>query len=160
MALIAWGLAIAIAAIYSTNMTLMLRPEVWQEMYSRTAAGNHLPPHDPTLLPRWSFMVVGGLTGAGLWMIWLAGRPNIEVKVRTSMFSGYRVELKNIIPDCACAGEDDHMIIYITDKARTDEVRNYISSKTGINHAAFSVKHITEIPKNSSGKTIYSKLEI
>jgi len=68
--------------------------------------------------------------------------------------------LKNIIPECACTGIDDKMFIFITDKNRTKEVRNYISSKTGINSNAFEIHIIKEIPKNSSGKTIYSKLNI
>jgi acyl-coenzyme A synthetase/AMP-(fatty) acid ligase len=68
--------------------------------------------------------------------------------------------LGNIISECACTGEDDHMIIYITDNTRSDEVRNYISLKTGINNIAFSIKHVAEIPKNSAGKTIFSKLDI
>lgn len=68
--------------------------------------------------------------------------------------------LENIIPDCACTGEDDHMIIYITDKTRIAEIQNYISVKTGINKAVFSIRHCAEIPKNSAGKTIYSELNI
>ena len=80
--LLAWLLAGAIAKIYSTNMTLMIRPEVWQQMYSTTATGTHLPPADPTLLPRWLFMLTGGLWVAGLWMIWLAGRRVFETPVR------------------------------------------------------------------------------
>jgi acyl-coenzyme A synthetase/AMP-(fatty) acid ligase len=68
--------------------------------------------------------------------------------------------LKNLMHDCACTGIDDKMVIYITDEDRLDEVKKYISTKTGINHSAFVVKHIEAIPKNSSGKTIYSKLEI
>ena len=82
LGLFAWLLAIAIAKIYSTNMTLMLRPEVWSEMYSKSAFGLHLPPSDPTLIPRWLFMITGGLTITGLWMIWLSGRKNISDKVR------------------------------------------------------------------------------
>ncbi len=78
----AWLLAGAIAKIYSTNMTLMLRPEVWAGMYSQSAVGLRLPPHDPTLLPRWGFMLAGGLTVAGLWMLWLAGRNSLEAPVR------------------------------------------------------------------------------
>lgn len=66
--------------------------------------------------------------------------------------------LKSIIPECACSGEDDQMKIYITDKTRTDEVRVFISTKMGIHHSAFIIKHIESIPKNSSGKTIYSNL--
>ncbi len=66
--------------------------------------------------------------------------------------------LKSYIPDCACTGEDDHLKIFITDSERENEVRNFISAKTGIHHSAFSVRYIAEIPKNPSGKTIYSIL--
>lgn len=66
--------------------------------------------------------------------------------------------IKSLLSDCACVGEDDHMQIYITDSTRTNEVRDFISSKTGIHHSAFTIKHIDVIPKNSSGKTIYTKL--
>ena len=66
--------------------------------------------------------------------------------------------IKNIIPDCASVGQDDDMIVYITEKNRVDEVKNYLCQKTGINPRAFTIRYISEIPKNSSGKTLYSKL--
>jgi hypothetical protein len=81
--LLAWLIAGSIAKIYSTNMTLMLRPEVWQPMYSTSASGTHLPPYDPTLMLRWLFMMTGGLWVAGLWMIWLAGRKSFDGPVRS-----------------------------------------------------------------------------
>ncbi len=80
--LLAWLLAGAIAKIYVTNMTLMLRPEVWGQMYATTAHGSQLPPHDPTAFPRWLFMVSGGFWVSGIWMIWLAGRRVFEDPVR------------------------------------------------------------------------------
>ena len=67
--------------------------------------------------------------------------------------------IKNVISDCACAGQDDKMVIYITDKNKLEKIQKYIAEKTSINSRAFMVKCIPEIPKNSSGKTIYSKLE-
>ncbi len=70
----AWLLAGCIARLLSTNMTLMLRPEVWRGMYSASAMGAFLPPHDPTLEPRWLLMMAGGLFIAGLWLLYLAGR--------------------------------------------------------------------------------------
>ena len=79
---LAYLLAACIARIYSTNMTLMLRPEVWQAMYSASATGIQLPPYDPTLTPRWLFMMTGGFWVAGLWMLWMAGRKTIEDPVR------------------------------------------------------------------------------
>ncbi|WCJ59914.1 hypothetical protein NXS98_01975 [Fontisphaera persica] len=81
-ALLAWLMAGMIAKIYSTNMTLMLRPDVWTSMYSASAHGTLLPPHDPTLLPRWLYMLTGGLAVAGLWMIWLAANRNIAEEAR------------------------------------------------------------------------------
>jgi hypothetical protein len=72
--LIAWLTAGSISRLLSTNMTLMLRPEVWRDMYSASATGWFLPPVDPTLEPRWLMMLAGGLFMAGLWMVFLAGR--------------------------------------------------------------------------------------
>jgi hypothetical protein len=72
--LIAWLTAGSIARLLSTNMTLMLRPEVWRDMYSASATGRFLPPPDPTLEPRWLMMLAGGLFVAGLWLVYLAGR--------------------------------------------------------------------------------------
>jgi hypothetical protein len=74
MGLLAWLLAGSIAKIYTSNMTLMLRPEVWQAMYSSSAAGVHFPTGDPTLFPRWLFMMSGGLVMGALWMLYLSGR--------------------------------------------------------------------------------------
>jgi hypothetical protein len=70
----AWLLAGFIARLLSANMTLMLRPEVWQQMYSASGAGAYLPTGDPTLTPRWLLMLAGGLFIGGLWLVYLSGR--------------------------------------------------------------------------------------
>jgi hypothetical protein len=82
LGLLAWLLIASIAKIYTTNMTLMLRPEVWIQMYGASPVGAHLPPHDPTVMPRWLFMMAGGLVFAGLWMLWLASRQSLETPVQ------------------------------------------------------------------------------
>jgi hypothetical protein len=74
LGLSAWLLAGFIGRLLSTNMTLMLRPEVWRQMYSASSAGAYLPTGDPTLTPRWLMMMAGGLFVGGLWMVYLAGR--------------------------------------------------------------------------------------
>lgn len=66
--------------------------------------------------------------------------------------------LKTIVPDCACAGEDDHMEIYITRQGMEKEVQGFIAGKTGINPVAFKVIQLDRIPKNEAGKTIYTAL--
>jgi hypothetical protein len=78
--LIAWLLAGSIARLLSTNMTLMLRPEVWRQMYSASAAGRFLPTGDPTLEPRWLLMLAGGLFIGGLWMVYLAARSTFTAE--------------------------------------------------------------------------------
>lgn len=83
--LASWLLAAAIAKIYVTNMTLLLRPGVWNDLYSQSALGLRLPTGDPTVLSRWLFMLTGGLVAAGLWMIWLAARPSFEPRVRACL---------------------------------------------------------------------------
>jgi len=93
---------------------------------------------------------------------YIVGRKKRFIKIfgnRVNLDETERL-LKSIISDCACTGVDDHMLIYITDNSRNDEIRNFISSKTGIHHSAFSVRHIDSIPKNNSGKTIYSSLAL
>ena len=76
----AWLLAGFIGRLLSTNMTLMLRPEVWRDMYSASSAGAYLPTGDPTLTPRWLMMMAGGLFVGGLWMVYLAGRSTFTAE--------------------------------------------------------------------------------
>jgi long-chain acyl-CoA synthetase len=93
---------------------------------------------------------------------YIVGRKKRFVKIfgnRVNLDETERL-LKNTVSDCACIGNDDQIVIYITDESLTDEVRSFISSKTGIHHSAFSIKYINSIPKNTSGKTIYSKLSL
>lgn len=61
--------------------------------------------------------------------------------------------------DCACGGIDDCMYIFLTNAFQGDSILHFISKKTGINYIAFKVKVIKEIPRNASGKILYSILE-
>ena len=67
--IIALLIGVAIAKIYSTNMTLMLHPGVWTEMFRAHPSGTALPPHDVTVIPRWLFMLSGSFTMGGLTLI-------------------------------------------------------------------------------------------
>jgi hypothetical protein len=76
----AWVLAGFIARLLSTNMTLMLRPEVWKQMYAASGAGAYLPTGDPTLTPRWLMMLAGGLFIGGLWLVYLSARSTFTAE--------------------------------------------------------------------------------
>jgi hypothetical protein len=72
LAIGSWLMIGLIARIYSTNFTLMLRPEEWQSLYENSALGAVLPMNDPTTTPRWVMMLTGGFAIAGIWMMWLS----------------------------------------------------------------------------------------
>lgn len=61
--------------------------------------------------------------------------------------------------ECACAGVDDKMYIFVTDEAIIGNVKKFISEKTGLNPVAFKIKLVDEVPKNEAGKILYIKLE-
>lgn len=61
--------------------------------------------------------------------------------------------------NCACAGVDDSMYVFLTDETKKDEVLKFISQKTGLNPLAFKCRCIMSIPQNDAGKTLYSELE-
>ena len=92
---------------------------------------------------------------------YIVGRKKRFIKLFGNRVNLDEIEmiLKSLILDCACTGIDDKMEIYITEAGRENEIKNYLSTKTGINQSAFYVKQIESIPKNSSGKTIYTKFE-
>ncbi|MBO6133033.1 MAG: AMP-binding protein [Lachnospiraceae bacterium] len=61
--------------------------------------------------------------------------------------------------EAASAGVDDHLKIFITDGRDGEKIKTYISDITKLNPAAFEIRVISEIPKNESGKVLYSVLE-
>lgn len=61
--------------------------------------------------------------------------------------------------DCACTGVDDKMSIYVTDESYDRDISSFVSHKLGLHNSAFEVKYIEDIPKNESGKTLYSSLK-
>lgn len=61
--------------------------------------------------------------------------------------------------ECASAGVDDHMYLFVTDEAYGEQVKEFVVAKTGLNQAAFKVIVVDSIPKNDAGKTLYRELE-
>ncbi len=55
----------------SSNMTLMLRPAIFGDLYLASDAGLHANLSDPTLLPRFLHFVVGAFALTGIAVAWL-----------------------------------------------------------------------------------------
>lgn len=100
----AWVLAVVIARIYSTNMTLMLRPEVWNALYTNSPLGAQLPFDDPTTTPRWLFILFGGFSVAGIWLLWLAPSSKFFRDLQTYMSGlGGRLAASGLFAQGVCA---------------------------------------------------------
>ena len=93
---------------------------------------------------------------------YIVGRKKRFLKIFGNRVNLDEIEsiLKEITTDCACTGNDEKIIIYVTENLKHEKIREFISVKTGLHHSIFSINVIDEIPKNSSGKTIYSELKI
>jgi acyl-coenzyme A synthetase/AMP-(fatty) acid ligase len=61
--------------------------------------------------------------------------------------------------DCACAGEDDQMRIYLVHDADRERIGTFICEHTGIHRNGFKTFVIDAIPRNEAGKIVYSALK-
>lgn len=84
-ALLALLIVMGIGQIYAMNMTLMLRPEVWREMYANSPSGMQGVRGDPTVTPRWMFVMAGGPLFGGLWAALLSNMVYLEEGVRNAL---------------------------------------------------------------------------
>jgi long-chain acyl-CoA synthetase len=60
--------------------------------------------------------------------------------------------------ESACVGRDNYLIVYILDSKHISLTKDFLFTKLGIHFSVFEIRLINNIPKNSSGKTLYSKL--
>lgn len=77
-------LVLTIAFIYTNNMTLMLRPQVWSSMYQSSPGGVQLNLDDPTLLARWFFFLAGAFPATGAALALLGLKRNWTEEARRS----------------------------------------------------------------------------
>ena len=61
--------------------------------------------------------------------------------------------------DCACAGTDQRMNIYITNEDLKAEVLDFISTKTNLYKNLFMVFVVPKIIRNDSGKILYKEMD-
>lgn len=61
---------------------------------------------------------------------------------------------------CVCAGEDDRLKIYTTEKNESvwQKMREFLGHTLGFTVKSFEVIYIDEIPRNEAGKVLYSAL--
>jgi acyl-coenzyme A synthetase/AMP-(fatty) acid ligase len=60
--------------------------------------------------------------------------------------------------EIACTGVDDKIFVFLTENDHDDDIIEFLSDTLRLHSSAFSVNVIESIPKNPSGKTLYSEL--
>ena len=93
-------------------------------------------------------------------MYYIAGRKSRFVKL-----FGNRVnldELEQLIReagiDCACKGDDQLLRIYITEASRKNEIVPFVQTLTNLHNSGLKTILVEKIPRNESGKILYSEL--
>ena len=61
--------------------------------------------------------------------------------------------------ECACSGIDDALNIFITKPEEKNRIKKYISKKTGIHLNGLEMVIVDKIPRNETGKILYSELD-
>jgi len=69
------------------------------------------------------------------------------------------VLLKKLEIECVCAGNDRILVFYLVNSFDKEEMLNKISKYIGIHKSAIHLKKIKNIPRNNSGKILYSELD-
>lgn len=92
---------------------------------------------------------------------YIIGRKKRFLKLyglRVSLDQSERIIKEALGIECACAGDDNQMKIYITNPDFLEKVNKIISEKTGLVSKSFRVIVLNEIPRLESGKIDYKKL--
>jgi len=91
---------------------------------------------------------------------YIVGRKKRFLKIFGNRVNLDEVEglLKKEGIDCACAGTDDCLKIFVTDPDMLGKVTEFIDHHTAISHSGFRVMVIDKIPRSESGKILYAEL--
>lgn len=92
---------------------------------------------------------------------YITGRLKRFVKVWGNRCNLDAVEqlAKSVTTQCACAGVDDKITIFVTESGLEEAIVRRLSTRMGLHASAFSVRKIPEIPKKDTGKTDYPALQ-
>ena len=91
---------------------------------------------------------------------YLTGRKKRFLKMYGNRVNLDDVEnyLNKVGYDCVCAGSDNNLKIYIAEPFDSIRLIDYVSKFTGLNRTGFQCVAIDRIPRNDSGKVLYSEL--
>ena len=92
---------------------------------------------------------------------YITGRKKRFVKIWGNRCNLDQIEqlVKTITISCACVGVDDLVTIFTTTRGVEQDIKQLLTTKTGLNSRAFSVREIETIPVSESGKLDYRAMQ-
>ena len=92
---------------------------------------------------------------------YITGRKKRFVKIWGNRCNLDQIEqlAKTITTSCACVGVDDHVTIFTTARGVEQDIKQLLTTKTGLNSRAFSIREIDAIPVSESGKLDYRAMQ-
>ncbi len=93
---------------------------------------------------------------------YIVGRKKRFLKLfglRISLDQMERIIFDSLNIESACSGDDNVMLIYITDESAIEATKHLIAAKTGLSGTAYKVISVDEIIRNESGKIKYKELD-
>ena len=91
----------------------------------------------------------------------IVGRKKRFLKVFGNRVSLDEVEsiLNNAGYICACGGEDDKLVIYVSGSIELEKIKSAMSKSTSLTPQGYRIVHVAEIPHSESGKIDYVRLK-
>ena len=93
---------------------------------------------------------------------YLVGRKKRFLKIFGNRVNLDEVEnlLKKEGIENACTGQDDRMVVFLTDPLRAAAAEGFLVEHMRISRSGFIIRQIEEIPRSEAGKVLYSALEV
>lgn len=94
-------------------------------------------------------------------MFYITGRIKRFLKLfghRVGLDECERILKEELGAECACAGTDQKLTVFMTDAGMKEQAREVLVKKTELYPYAIEVKVLQELPRSAAGKVLYSEL--
>ena len=92
---------------------------------------------------------------------YIVGRKSRFIKLFGNRINLDDVEqfIRNKGIDCACAGDDDAMRLYVSSASDESNALAFAQQLTNLHHSAFRTVVVSQLPRNEAGKLIHAELK-
>lgn len=96
-------------------------------------------------------------------MFYITGRKNRFLKLfghRISLDECEQLIKGHFETECACTGSDKALVVFVTDGNTVEAIRSFLIERLNVYAQSLQIRVIPKLPRNSTGKILYQKLEV